>query len=143
MGTRGGAEATCPMTGVSTAPREVPMLILLAIPVVLAVAFAQRVLQAVAPSNMLIASMRRGIPSFRAGTGLALLAWSSLAATRLLTSAVSAGAPGWLNLLVLVLAWDSIKFGIASCLVFVGRVRALAGAAATTRRIPESGGTCA
>jgi hypothetical protein len=27
-----------------------------------------------------------------------------------------AGAPGWLNLVVLVLAWDAIKFAVMTCL---------------------------
>lgn len=119
------------------------MLILVAIPAIVAVAFVHRVLQAVAPSNMLIARIRRAGPSFRAGAGLVVLALLMLMAIRLLTSAISDGAPGWLNLFVLVLAWDTIKFGMASCVVAFGCVRKLAVAAASCRRPSQNGGTCA
>jgi hypothetical protein len=105
-----------PVTVVSTIPREVPMLILLARPVIAAVAFVQRILQAVAPSNVLITRVRRAGPSCRGGATLAVLALLLLMAFRVLTLAISSGAPGWLNLLVLVLAWDTIKFAVASCL---------------------------
>lgn len=119
------------------------MLIVLAIPVIVAVAFAHRVLQAVAPSNMLITRIRRAGPSWSAGVGLVVLALPLLMAIRILTSATSGGAPSWLHLFVLVLAWDTIKFGIASCLVAFGCVRQLAVAAATSRRPPQNGDTCA
>lgn len=118
------------------------MLMLLAIPVIVAVASAQRVLHAVAPSNMLIARMRNGGSNVTAGAALAVVASLSLLVTRLLTEAVAAGAPGWLNLAVLVLAWDTIKFGIASCLVFIGSVRTVARAAPTARDFPQNGRTC-
>ena len=39
-----------------------------------------------------------------------MLALLLLVAIRLLTSAISSGAPGWLNLFVLVLAWDATRF---------------------------------
>lgn len=86
------------------------MLIVLVIPVIVAVACVQRVLQAVAPSNMLITRIRRAAPGCREGAGLLVLALLLLVAIRLLTVAVSGGAPGWLNLFVLVLAWDAIRF---------------------------------
>jgi hypothetical protein len=83
---------------------------MLAIPVVVAAAFVHGALQAVAPSNMLIRRVRRARPSCTAGAGLVVLALLLLVAIRLLTSAISSGAPGWLNLFVLVLAWDATRF---------------------------------
>ena len=38
-------------------------------------------------------------------------------AAGLVAEAVAAGAPGWLNLVVLVLAWDAIKIGWLAILV--------------------------
>lgn len=35
-------------------------------------------------------------------------------------TAVSGGAPGWLNLVVLVLAWDAIKFGWLAIVTALG-----------------------
>ncbi|MFC7725522.1 hypothetical protein ACFQW6_10415 [Nocardioides sp. GCM10028917] len=104
------------------------MLILLATPVIAAVAFVQRILKAVAPSNVLITRVRRAGPSCRGGATLAVLALLLLMAFRVLTLAISTGAPGWLNLLVLVLAWDTIKFAVASCLEAFGYKRAAGGA---------------
>lgn len=119
------------------------MLILLALPVIAAVAFVQRILQAVAPSNVLIARIRRAGPSCRGGATLVVLALLLLMAIRVLTLAISSGAPDWLNLLVLVLAWDTIKFAVAFCLVAFGCVRRFAVAAASSRRLSQNGGTCA
>ncbi len=96
------------------------MLILLATPVIAAVAFVQRILQAVAPSNVLITRVRRAGPSCRGGATLAVLVLLLLMAFRVLTLAISSGAPGSLNLLVLVLAWDTIKFAVGSCLEAFG-----------------------
>ena len=40
-----------------------------------------------------------------------VLAGLLLVGMHVLAEAVAAGAPGWLNLVVLVLAWDAIKVG--------------------------------
>jgi hypothetical protein len=39
------------------------------------------------------------------------LATVLLMTTHIVANAVAAGAPGWLNLVVLVIAWDAVKIG--------------------------------
>lgn len=87
------------------------MLVLFAIPVVVAVAFVHRFIQAVAPSNLLVRSVRSARPRWCTGAALLGLAAVLLLTMHVLANAVSAGAPGWLHLVVLVLAWDAIKVG--------------------------------
>src|SRR4051812_18454342 len=103
------------MTDASTAPREVSMLILLAIPVVVAVALVHRLIQAVAPSNLLVRRVRSARPCGRGAAALLGLAAVLFLTMHVVANAVSAGAPGWLNLVVLVLAWDAIKIGMLAC----------------------------
>lgn len=93
---------------------EAAMLFLLAVPVIAFVALAHRLLRRYAPSNVLIDRSRIGPPRPRTGLRLALLAGVAVIAMHLLAEAVADGAPGWLNLVVLVLAWDAIKFGLAA-----------------------------
>jgi hypothetical protein len=85
------------------------MVLLLALPVFAAVALVHRYLQLYAPSNLLVRRVRIATP--RLGVWVALLAVAAalLVAMHLVAEAVAAGAPGWLNLVVLVLAWDAIK----------------------------------
>lgn len=85
------------------------MLILLAIPVIVAVSFVHRLIQAVAPSNLLVRSVRSARPGWRVGAALLGLAALLFLTMHVVANAVSAGAPGWLNLVVLVLAWDALK----------------------------------
>ena len=85
------------------------MLILLAIPVVVGVAFVHQLIQVVAPSNLLVRSVRSARPRWRIAAALLGLAAGLLMAMHVVANAISAGAPGWLNLLVLVLAWDALK----------------------------------
>jgi|LUMU01.1.fsa_nt_gb hypothetical protein len=87
------------------------MLILLAIPVIVAVALVHRLVQAVAPSNLLVRRVRAAQPRWRTGAVLLGLATVLLLTMHVVADAVSAGAPGWLNLVVLVLAWDALKVG--------------------------------
>jgi hypothetical protein len=87
------------------------MLILLAIPVVVAVALVHRLIQAVAPSNLLVRRVRSARPCGRGAATLLGLAAVLFLTMHVVANAVSAGAPGWLNVLVLVLAWDAIKVG--------------------------------
>ena len=87
------------------------MLVLLAIPVIAAVAITHRFIQAVAPSNLLVRSVRSAAPRWAIAAALLGLAMTLLVTMHVVAYAVSAGAPGWLNLLVLVLAWDALKFG--------------------------------
>ena len=96
------------------------MLLLLMVPVVLLVASTRRCLQVHAPSNVLIARARAAPPRLRTAAGLALLGAALLVAMHLLAEAVATGAPGWLNLVVLILACDAIKTLLAGFLV-VGR----------------------
>jgi hypothetical protein len=90
------------------------MLVLLAVPVMVCVALAHRLLHLYAPSNVLIARSRIERPRSRTALRLALLAGAAFVAMHLLAEAVTDGAPGWLNLVVLVLAWDAIRFGLAA-----------------------------
>lgn len=57
-------------------------------------------------------------PTLRTCAMLVVLAAGLLAAMKVAADAVAAGAPGWLNLFVLVLAWDAIKIGAATVLQF-------------------------
>jgi hypothetical protein len=85
------------------------MLVLLAILVMVAVAFVHRVIQVVAPSNLLVRSVRSARPSGRLAAALVCMTAVLLFTMHVVADAVSAGAPGWLNLVVLVLAWDVLK----------------------------------
>lgn len=87
------------------------MLVLLVILVMVAVAFVHRVIQVIAPSNLLVRSVRSARPSGRLAAALVCLAAVLLLAMHVVANAVAAGAPGWLHVLVLVLAWDAIKVG--------------------------------
>ena len=93
------------------------MLFLLVVPVLVLVTSAHRYLQRYAPSNVMIARARTARPRWRSAVLLAVLAATTLAAMHLVAEAVAAGAPGWLNLVVLFLAWDSIKFGLTAARV--------------------------
>ncbi|SEE59927.1 hypothetical protein SAMN04488561_1899 [Jiangella alba] len=86
------------------------LLLLIAVPVVILATFAQRLLQACAPSNVLIRCVRTSRPTIGAAAALCALALGCVAAVHAISLAIATGAPGWLNLVVLVLAWDAIKF---------------------------------
>lgn len=88
------------------------MLVLLAIPVMAAVSLAYRLVQAAAPSNMLIAHVRGRRPRFHGAACLAALALALVTLAHGVALAISSGAPGWLNLVEVVLAWDAIKIGL-------------------------------
>jgi hypothetical protein len=87
------------------------MLVLLAIPVIAAVAITHRFIQAVAPSNLLVRSVRSAAPRWAIAAALLGIAIALLVTMHGVAMALSAGAPGWLNVVVLVLAWDAIKVG--------------------------------
>ncbi len=91
------------------------MLIVLVLPVLVAVAAVHRYLQIYAPSNALVRSVRRSQPTWRMAAALLVLAVALAALTNVLTRAIVEGAPGWLNLAVLVLAWDAFKVGLLGC----------------------------
>lgn len=102
------------------------MLVLLAIPVIAAVAITHRFIQAVAPSNLLVRSVRSAAPRWTIAAALLGLATTLLVTMHVVADAVSAGAPGWLNLLVLVLAWDALKVGWLAVGVVVRRIAGVA-----------------
>lgn len=92
------------------------MLLLFALPVIATVTVVHRYLQLYAPTNLLVRRLRAEEPRWRTAAVLVVVGASLLMATHTATSAVANGAPGWLNLLVLVLAWDAIKVGaLAIC----------------------------
>ena len=71
-----------------------------------------------APSNVMIArAQMMSPPRWRNALMLAALATAALVLMRLLAVAILAGSRGWLNLIVLILAWDAIKFALASLLL--------------------------
>ena len=85
------------------------MLILPAIPVIALVALCHRVLHSYAPSNMLVARGRSSQRVLQSAIGLAAVAALLVSAAHALSIAIDQGAPGWLNMVVLVLLWDTIK----------------------------------
>ncbi|MGN6782977.1 MAG: hypothetical protein ACTHJH_15925 [Marmoricola sp.] len=88
------------------------MIMLLAIPVIAAVALAHRYLLLYAPSNVLTRRVRAARPTLSTAAAMVVLATVLLVAMKVVSDAVAAGAPGWLNLVVLVLAWDVIRIGL-------------------------------
>lgn len=101
------------------------MFLLLMVPVVVLVATAHRLLQFYAPSNAVITRVGASLPKWRSALLLAILAATTLVLMHLLAEAIAAGAPVWLNLVVLILAWDSIKFSVMSVLVGLRAIRCL------------------
>lgn len=87
------------------------MIMLLALPVIAAVALVHRYLVLYAPSNVLIRRVRATAPALSSAAAMLGVASSLIVALNVVSDAVAAGAPGWLNLVVLVLAWDAIKIG--------------------------------
>jgi branched-subunit amino acid ABC-type transport system permease component len=85
------------------------MLILLALPVIFAAAAIHRYLQYSAPTNLLTRRVRAQEPRWRTVALLIVVAAALLVAMHALGEAVANGAPGSLNIVVLVLAWDAIK----------------------------------
>jgi hypothetical protein len=95
------------------------MIMLLALPILALVALAHRYLQVYAPSNLLIRRVRVSHPRLSAFALLVVLAGTLLAGMAIASSAVAAGAPRCLNLVVLVLAWDAIKVGWLAIAVLI------------------------
>lgn len=101
------------------------MLIFLALPVIAAVAATHRYLQAYAPTNVLTRQVQARRPRWRTAAALSLLAAFAVVAVHALGAAVANGAPGWLNLVVLLLAWDAIKLLFLALLVALRRAGSL------------------
>lgn len=98
------------------------MLFMLALPVLIAVAAMHRYLQLNAPSNLLARRVGTAVPTFRMGIALVALAAVLLTLMHVLAEAIASGAPGWLNLVVLVLAWDALKVGCLALGVVLRRI---------------------
>ena len=64
-----------------------------------------------APSNVLLHRVRAR-PTLTRITAILVVAGGLSVAMKVLSDTVVAGAPGWLNLVVVVLAWDGLKFGL-------------------------------
>lgn len=96
-----------------------PMILLLAMPVVVVVALAHRYLLLCAPSNVLIRRVRASRPRVSTVAKLLALTGILLVAMKVVAEAVATGAPGWLNLVVLIVAWDAIKIGWLAIAVLV------------------------
>lgn len=101
------------------------MLIFLALPVIVAVTALHCYLQAYAPTNVLARQVRSGPPRWRTVAALSLLAAFAIVAVHALGEAVANGAPGWLNLVVLLLAWDAIKLLFLALLAAMRRFGSL------------------
>lgn len=95
------------------------MIMLLALPVIAAVALAHRYLVLYAPSNVLIHRVQATEPALRTAAAMLAMATSLMVALKMVLDAMAAGAPGSLNLVVLVLAWDGIKIGWLAIIVAV------------------------
>lgn len=97
------------------------LFLLILMPSVAIAAFVHGLLQAWAPSNILIRHVRASRPTFPMTAALGVVAFACLTAMHLLAEAIESGAPRWLNLAVLVLAWDAIKIGVLACLTAARR----------------------
>jgi hypothetical protein len=98
----------------------------LALPVFATVALAHRYIQIYAPTNCLVRRVRVATPRLRTAVGLLGIAAALVFAMHVVAEAVAAGAPGELNLVVLVLAWDAIKLALTALSVVGHRAARLA-----------------
>ena len=103
-----------------------PMIMLLALPVIAAVALAHRSLLLYAPANVLIRRVRASTPALSTAAAMLAVALGLIVALKVVSDALAAGAPGWLNLVVLVLAWAAIKLGWLALAVLCRWFRAAA-----------------
>jgi hypothetical protein len=103
------------------------------------VAFASLYLQMYAPSNAIVAKVRRERPRLRIAAGLAGLSATLAAGAFLLSDRMATGGPGWLHLIVLIAIWDSFKMGFLALAVVVRRaLLALQHAAGQPARVVAS-----
>ena len=80
-------------------------------PAFAAAALLHRSLNIYTPSNALIRRARVSRQTACMAALLCVLTGALLVAMAAVSTATAAGAPGWLNLVVLVLAWDAARFG--------------------------------
>lgn len=81
------------------------------VPALAAAALLHRSLHIHAPSNILIRRVRASRQTVGIAALLVVLAGCFFVAMVAVSTAIAAGAPGWLNLIVLVFAWDAARFG--------------------------------
>lgn len=87
------------------------MIMLLALPVIAAVALAHRYLVLYAPSNVLKRRVRAAAPALSTVAAMLAVASGLMLAMKVVSDAAAPGGPGWLNMVVIILAWDAIKIG--------------------------------
>ena len=75
-----------------------------------------------APSNAIVARVRRGRPRVRVAGGLLVLSAALVFCGAILADWVAKGGPGWLNFLVLLAVWDAFKFGLLAIAIGIRRV---------------------
>ncbi len=91
------------------------MFTLLMLPTIHVTTLTHRLHRTYAPSNALIRHLRRSRPTLRAAVLPAMLALVCVTIGHVVWLAIEAGAPEWLNLIGVVLAWDAIKFAWLAC----------------------------
>jgi hypothetical protein len=84
-------------------------------------AVAHRYLQVYAPSNAIVALVRREQPRLRVASGLFVLSTALATGAIFLAEWAANGGPGWLNLLVLIAIWDAFKFAFLALAIIVRR----------------------
>lgn len=95
------------------------MILLLALPFLALVAVVHRYLQVCAPSNVLARRVRAAAPSLGLAATLFVWAVAISGGMAIVWRLVASGAPGWLNLVLLWLAWDASKLAVLAVLVAV------------------------
>ena len=114
------------------------MLILVALPVIIAVAAMHRYLQAYAPTNLLTRRVRAQEPRWRTAAVLTVLVAALVVVMHMLGEAAANAGPGWLNFAVLILAWDAIKVAVLALSVTLRAIVAAArGGMARGPRVPQ------
>ena len=73
-------------------------------------AASHRYLHTVMPTNLLVGRLRAPGNLKWAGPAAAMVVMSYLISAWLMTTLLAHGAPGWLNLLVLLFLWNAMKF---------------------------------
>ena len=97
-------------------------------------ALAHRHLQVYAPSNVVLARVRRARPRLRIAVGLFALSIMLVTIAFALVEWVLNVGPGWLNLVVVIAVWDAFRFTFMAIAVALRR----AGAALDQAAGPQS-----
>ena len=83
---------------------------LILVPAMCLATAVRRYLQTYAPSNAMVARVRRERPRLGVVGGLLVLSAALAFGTLILADWAASGGPGWLNLLALLAVWDCFKF---------------------------------